>query len=267
MKKKQERSLSNTKIAVVFFLFLGLIVGISLIIKLVVVVKQSQFGDSGKFNIKITNSKNVEVISLSPKTKSIAFFRLDEKISYDNAGSFLKIPIDGYISLDSLDFDQKINSLFLKSILNFNGAKTNLTIIDLLRILFFSQSVPESSIQDRNIASDLNPMDVDKIVGRLVSDELIEKENKTIQIINGTNVGGLGNGLARLVTNMGGNVMVVATADKFKKKSIISYIDEKTYTVERLQKALGYDIVKSSEFPVFDITIIIGEDKVNSVNF
>ena len=110
-------------------------------------------------------------------------------------------------------------------------------------------------------------LELDRTVDHLVSDAFIEKDKQTIQIINATNVSGLGNRLAKLVTNMGGDVIIVATENNLRKKSTISYIDKKTYTVERLQKVLGYEAVKDANNAVSDITIIIGEDKVNSAPF
>lgn len=267
MKKTKESQQKNTKIAIIFFIFLALIVAVSLVFKLILVVRDGKFDDSKRFTVSISNNKNLEVISLSPSVKSIAVFKLDKEIKPQTAGKFLEVPIDGFILEDSLDLNQKINSLFFTAVLNYNSLQTNMTIIDLLKLLFFTKDIGETKTITKNIAIDLNPADMDKIVGQLVSDELIEKDNQTIQIINGTSIGGLGNRLARLVTNMGGDVIIVATSDSPKKKSVISYIDKKTYTVERLSKVLKYEVAKSAEFVISDITIIIGEDRVRDLVF
>ncbi len=66
---------------------------------------------------------------------------------------------------------------------------------------------------------------------------------------------------------MGGDVIIVATSDRAQKKSIISYTDEKSYTVQRLQKVLGYNVAKVDFDAIADITITIGEDKANSSPF
>lgn len=266
MKRKKESRLRNTKIAIIFFIFLAVIAGVSLMFKMVLVVRAGQYDDSKRFTLSISNNKNIEVISLSPSTKSIAVFKLDKNVPQALAGQFLEIPIDGAITANSLDLNQKVNSLFFRAVLNYKSLQTNLTIVDLFKLLFFAITVPESSVRIKNISSGLSTVDMDRIV-RLVSDELIEKDNHTIQIINGTNIGGLGNRLARLITNMGGDVIIVATSDVPHKKSTISYIDKKTYTVARLSKVLGYESNKSSEFAISDITVIIGEDKANASPF
>ncbi len=266
MKKKNDSSISNTKIAIIFFIFLLFFLGISLIFKLILVVREGKFDDGRVFTLSVSDKNNLEVISLSESAKSIVVFRL-QNIKPEDAGKFLEIPMDGYISATSLDFNQKVDLLFLKSILNYRNVQTNLTIIDLLKLFAFARTVPDSSLNIKSISQDLNSTEVDKIVGRLAHDELIEKDNETVQIINGTDIGGLGNRLARFITNMGGNVIIVATSDKPQKRSIISYIDKKTYTVEKLHKILKYDTIKASDNAISDITIVIGEDKISSAPF
>ncbi|MDO8639573.1 MAG: LytR C-terminal domain-containing protein, partial [bacterium] len=229
MKKKNDRILSNTKIAVIFFVILLFFVSLSLVFKLVLVIRAGQFDDSKRFNLTISNNKNLEVMSLASIAKTIAVFKLDRNIGSKEAGRFLKVPIEGFMQCNCLDLNQKPDSLFLKAILNYKKVQTNLTIIDLVKLLVFSKKVTPGEITTKNISGDLIPSELDKIVGRLVSDELIEKDNQTIQIINGTDIIGLGNRLARLVTNMGGDVIILATSDSTKKESVISYIDQKTY--------------------------------------
>ncbi len=266
MKKKKELALSNTKIAIVFFVFLGVIVSLSLIFKAILIVRAGQFDDSRRFTLTIDNGRNIEVMSLAPSSKNIVIFKMADNIKSAEAGKFLEIPIDGFIALNSLDLNQKINSLFVRTIFNYNNLKTNLTVIDLIKLAMFARSIPESSINIKIVGKATAP-DLDKIVNRLVSDNLIEKDSQTIQIINGTDIAGLGNRLAKFVTNMGGNVIIVATSDGPHKKSFISYIDKKTYTVDRLQKVLGYEVRREAGDAISDIAIVIGEDGINNPPF
>ena len=263
MKQKKEQTISNAKIAIVFFAFLAFIVGISLAFKVATVIKNGQFDDSKRFTILIGNRHAVEIMSLSPNSKNITVIKLGSGIPASEIGRLLEIPIDGFIASDSLDFKQKVNSLFVNAVINFSKIKTNLTIIDLLKLANLTRSIPESSVNVTEIGGDIIGLTLDRFVGNTVSDDLIEKERQTIQIINGTSVGGLGNRLAKFVTNMGGSVILVATSDSPKKNSTISYIDEKTYTIDRLRKVLGYEVIKDPENIIADITITIGEDKAN----
>lgn len=263
MKKQEESALSNTRIAIVFFIFLILVVGLSLTFKAISIMRAGQFDDSKRFTLVITNDKNTEVISLSPDSKNIAIFKFNGIVDPIQAGRHLEIPIDAFI-IYPMDLNQKPNSLFVKAIFSYNNLKTNLTIIDLLKLALFVRTIPENSISTK-IVGDIN--NLESIVGRLATDNLIEKDRQTIQIINGTDTIGLGNRLARLITNMGGDVIIVTTSDNPRKKSMISYIDKKTYTVGRLQKVLGFDAIKEADNAISDITIVIGEDKVDSLPF
>lgn len=265
--KKQKDSLSNTKIAIVFFILLVFFVGLSLAFKLVLVVRAGQFDSSKRFNLTLLNNKNLEVMSLGPAEKNIAVFKLNRSIGGKEAGKFLGVPIDGFLVCDCLDLNQKPDSIFLKAIFNYKKVQTNLTVIDLVKLLVFSRTIAPSSVATKNIDNDLITAVLDKVIIELASDELIEKDNQTIQIINGTDIAGLGNRLARLVTNMGGDVIIVATSQSPRKVSNILYIDQKTYTIERLSKVLGYPVIRDASNAISDITIIIGEDKVDSSPF
>jgi hypothetical protein len=266
MKQKKIQTASNAKIAIVFFIFLTFIVVISLIFKMIAVVRAGQFDDSKRFTLSIANGRNIEIMSLSPGSKNVVIFKLNNNIKPAEAGRLLEIPIDGFINQDFLDLNQKVNPLFMNAIFNYNSLKTNLTIIDLLKIAMLTRVIPESSVNVRMIG-DANGLGLDKVVGRLVSDAFIEEDHQTIQIINAAGVSGLGNRLARLITNMGGNVIIVGTENSLRRKSEITYIDKKTYTVERLRKVLGYETIKKADNAISDITIVIGEDKVNSAPF
>ncbi len=265
MKKKIEQSISNSKIAIVFFVFLTFIVGISLILKVAAVIKDSQFDDSKRFTLSLTNGKNIEVISLSPDSKDITVFKFDSNVKFEEVGRILEIPIDGFITFKSQDLNQKISLLFKSAVFNCNNLKTNLTIIDLLKLAISARAIPENSI-NTIIVKDPSKLDLGK-VDRLVIDSFIENERQTIKIINGTGVSGLGSRLARFITNMGGNVIMVATENGKEKKSYISYIDKRTYTVKRLQKILGYEVVRNKDNTLSDVTIVIGEDKLNNIPF
>lgn len=266
MKKKSNFAANNTKIAIVFFLFLIFIVGISFVFKLVIAIKESHFKGYGRFTMTVSNNRNIEVISLSPGSKDIVVFKLSDITSSAEAGRILQVPIDGFIASDSVNLNQKIDLLFTKALFNYNKLKTNLTIIDIAKIVMFARAVPENSVNVK-VVGDRNRLDLDRIVNRLVSDDLIEKDKQTIRIVNATAVSGFGSRLARFITNMGGDVIIVATENSLKKKSLISYIDKKTYTVKRLQEVLGYEVVKEEENAISDITITIGEDKINSIPF
>jgi hypothetical protein len=266
MKQKKSAS-SNTKIAVIFFVILAFFVGISLIVKIIIVIRAGQYDSSKRFTLSITNGREVEAISINPISKNIEIFKLNNhNVKSTEVGRLLKIPIDGYIESSLLDLNQKISPLFLNAIFKYNSLKTNLTIIDFLKLVMLARTIPENSV-NITMVKDADGLISDKVIDNLVSDPLIERDHQTVRIINGTDVVGFGNRLARLITNMGGNVILVVTENNPIKKSTIEYIDKKTYTVERLQKILGYETIKKTKNVMSDVTITIGEDKINSAPF
>jgi len=266
MKQKREQTTSNTKIAVVFIVFLIFIVIISLVVKVIIIIGNGHYNDSRRFTMSLSDGNNAELISLSSNLKNITIFRFKNSISSSRAGQLLEVPVDGFVVSNFLNLNQTTSSLFMNLLLNYNKIKTNLTVIDLLRLTMFARGVPDMSINSISI-SNLASIASDNLVGHLMSDDLIEKDDQTIQIINRTDVIGLGNRLARLITNMGGNVILVMSEDNSIKNSAITYIDKKTYTVERLQEILGYEVVREPSNAMADITIIIGEDKLSSLSF
>ena len=166
-----------------------------------------------------------------------------------------------------MDLDQRLDSLLPKMIFSYKKLDTDLTIVDLIKLFVFTKSLNDREIEERFVSEDMSEIEIDNLVGRFFRDDLIEKEGKKIQIINSTDVSGLGNRLARLVTNMGGDVILVATGDSPQKSSEITYIEDKNYTVERLSKILGFNTVETTQRTIADIIITIGEDSLNSVSF
>ena len=264
--KKESGSSDNSKIAIIFLIFICLVVVFSLMLKLVLLIQQGHFDEDKRFSISVSDNKSIEVLSFAPNTRSIVIFKLDSNMKFSDTASFLEIPIDGFIKSGSLDLNQNINSLFFNILIKYNKLSTNLTIIDVLRLFIFARTVSEKSVNIKSISQDLSTADIDGIVGRLINDELIAKDSQTIQIINSTDVHGLGQRLARLVTNIGGNVIIVETGES-KAESSISYAGQKTYTVDRLAKILNFKTVKIDNKAIADIVVTIGENKLNSIRF
>src|SRR3989344_4366663 len=264
-KKRNLKKGNNTKVALIFVGFVIGIVFLSLAFKFIVIVSQSKFDSSKRFTITVSSNKDVKVVSFSPDLGSISIVKLG-KVNTP-ANKFLAIPIDGFIWIDSWDLDQRLDSLLPKMIFSYKKLDTNLTIVDLVKLFIFTKSLNDREIEERFVSEDMSEIEIDNLVGRFFRDDLIEKEGKKIQIINSTDVSGLGNRLARLVTNMGGDVILVATGDSPQKSSEITYIEDKNYTVERLSKILGFNTVETTQRTIADIIITIGEDSLNSVSF
>lgn len=267
MRLKNKPSLSNIKIAIIFFALVFTIILISLIAKSISIVSRSLFDNTNRFTISVSSNKNREVISFSPKAQSISVLHLDKDSKNLKIASTLAIPIDAKVENLSDINGNNISSLMFNLFLNYKDIKTNLTIFDILRLYLFARTVPPNYVYVKHISLSLDSSKIDKIVSQLFSDEVIEKENANVEIINATNVAGLGNRLGRIVTNIGGNVVIVSTENKEEALSTVSYSGRKSYTVEKLSKILGFKVVKVNKKSIADIVIVIGKDSLPTLSF
>jgi len=265
--KKLDGGINSSKIAIKFFAFVIIVILVSLIFKGALIVSKSRFDSKTRFTISVSNGKDLDIISFSPKSQSISVLKIEGDIKSLNINRFLEIPIDGEVKslLNIKDF--KVSDLMFKFILNYRNLRTNLTILDILRLYLFSKTLPINYIYDKKISTLDNASTLDKIIPPLFSDEIIEKENVSIKIVNGTNVTGLGNRLSRVISNIGGNVVIIASSDSMENLSTISYFGKKTYTVEKISKILGFKLNKLDKKAIADIVIVIGKDSLPKLNF
>jgi hypothetical protein len=143
----------------------------------------------------------------------------------------------------------------------------NLTFIDLIKLSVFSKSVPLSSIFERELSGELSESQKATVMSLTFTDPQIYKENLSIEIVNATDEPGLGTRLATLITNIGGNVVLVTSSDKTRKKSTIVYYKENSYTVQSLSSYLDYKMEESMKREVADVIITIGTDSLDNLKF
>lgn len=267
MRKKRKKSEKhNIKIAILFVVFVCLVILISFIFKLIHIVSQSKFDGSNRFTISVSNKKNLEIISFSPSKHSISVLKLEGEIKELNMRRFLAIPIDGFVEASFLETNEGVASLMSNTFFGYKDIETNLTTVDIFRLFLISRTASTNDVVTLRIS--LSQSDkIDQIIGKMLSDERIEKEDQTIEIINATSAIGLGARLARLITNMGGKVVQVSTENSLQKTSMILYNGRKTYTVEKLNKALGFKLTQLNKQSIGDITIVIGDDSKNPASF
>lgn len=257
----------NTRTAIFFVIFVCGIIFISIVAKTLSVLAQSKFDGENRFTISVLTGKDFKVLSFSPKNHSMSILKIDEEIKDIKQGQFLRIPIEGFVIAKFSQENIDVTNLMTKAVFNYSSIKTNLTFIDILRLVFISKTTPANNILTYSISSSMESQKIDKIVEKIFKDDEIEKENQTIEIINTTSVTGLGNRLGRLVTNMGGNVVQVSTENDSQEKSTIMYNGKKSYTVEKLSKVLGFKTIEMNEQALADIRIVVGEDNKDSKLF
>lgn len=258
---------SNMKLAAIFVLLvLGLMI-LSVFFKLAFLIKNSKFDGTHKFNVLLITKNKQSVVSFSPSNKSFTLLFINDKEAKENLSKFLGIPIDGkIISEDNLSKDNLL-FVFLKSVFPLGNFVEDLTIIDLIRLSVFLRTVPEASIYEREISNKFSQAQKSTIISLSFTDPAIYEENQSIEIINAAKVYGAGGRLANLISHMGGNVVLITSADKQEKISKIIYSGKVTYTVKKLSSYLNFALEKKDKKSIVDVIIIIGTDKAESNKF
>lgn len=253
MRKNKKTQPRNLKMAGWFSLAVVTLIILSGILKFIILVEESRF-NGNHFTLEIAN-KN-EFISFSPKDSSINIL----KVEGSDVAKKLEIPVDSKVdSKDEFTKENLSKNLLLLSL------KGKLNFLDSVKLSFFSTSVKDNSFNEASISLFKDKSKVQSILTSTFSDSAITEEKQSIEIINSADVPGLGNRLANYITNMGGNVILVTTGD-IKDKSEIKYLD-KTYTLSRISRLLGFVISKGDKKGLGDITIIIGKDSQNNAQF
>ncbi len=270
MKKKHTSTDENKslKTFLIYTITVFLIVTISLTVRLFFIFGHSKF-DGHNIDIAIVHKGQVvSIVGIDPEKKSISVFEISTKnTSINNLHDEIGIIPEAKIDAESDISADPADTILIKTLLNTDGAKTDLTIIDKVRLLIFSKTAANIDTQREN----LNPSDdkalIDNLAAKLFSDKNIVSENRSIQIINATDISGLGQGLERVIVNKGGNVISVTSSRDKKKNSIIHYYGDKNYTVKKLERVLKIQAVNTEDKSIGEIAIIIGEDYRKSPQF
>lgn len=288
MNQNAQSGSKSLKVALIFCIGLLLIIFLGLTVRFVSILLKGNFDGHHRFTVALLvteEKKNNQkpqankalLLSFAPDIKKISVLRLSKKdMTHETLISLLGIPIDGTITVDprqipaitkylkqnSLEDGQELQALLQTLMLHYNEIDTNLTIVDIARLWFFVKGESSRSFTFTDLTIGKNGMDdlvIDRLSVSLFGDEAVQEEKVSVQIVNGTGVSGLGTKVARIINNMGGNVVVVSTADAIIPTGEIAY-SETTYTLERLTKLLGYKTIKMEKPGVSDIVIRLGKN-------
>lgn len=188
---------------------------------------------------------------------------------------FLGVIVDGWV-VTNTPFKGSDIKLLLKDSLLVRGTDTNLTAWDKVRILFWAGSVKRENsnvielhalniLKKRQLVDQTEVLEtesslLDGKIGTLFTDTTFLAERKSVEIVNGTDVQGVASRIARIITNMGGEVLFVKTAREPLAYSRIETHDE-SYTAKKLERSLGLPLFKKKKDEgKTDILIVIGED-------
>lgn len=268
-KKHQSKKDDSLKTFFVYTYIVLLVVCIALSIRAFFVLRASKF-DGKNIDIAILqNKKTVALLGFNAssipqedsKNYSSSLLKIQKNhIPLNTVGKELGIIADASIDSTSNLSEESPESILTKAALRSDLLATDLTIFDIVRLIFISRGIPKNGNSVEQIVLPAAEAEIDKKVGELFRDSEILKESLTIQIINATSVPGLGRRLERAIVNKGGNVIVVSTAAKTQKNSVIKYFEKGSYTSKKIKKFLKIPSEKTNKKNIADIVIIIGED-------
>lgn len=258
---KERKSKSNKSKSLGIALYFGLavlfIILTSIVFKTFDLIKNSKYDGNHLVSIAIISNNNSQIISLSPKDDTIYRMNLNGISSLPEIKDY-SIPIDASVSLNGQDpTTLSTKSEFLKFLLS-PGIKKSLTFIDLIRLEMFSAGVGNDKLNEQSF-SKFDSGDITHASENYFRNQEVVSERLNIQVTNSTETPGLGNKVAKYITNLGGIVVLVNTVEKEEEKSKIIYSKD-SYTIRKLSKLFNIPLEKGDTGPLSDVIIMIGKD-------
>jgi len=261
MKKKNKApSNKNIKMVLIFCVFVAVAILISLTVKFFVTLSESAFDGQHQFILAVFgNQKKIKIISFAPDSMSLGILQLANAHNEDIRQA-LVIPIDAEVMVSDEKTTESVSPLLQDIILHFTSKKVRgMTIIDAIRLYLFSRGVGPDSIYSQTMRIPITSAQSERTIPKIFTDHSLYQEGVTISILNATNISGIGNRVAKLITNIGGNVISVATSENEENVSTIAYSKDNTYTLKRLSKILKFKTIKMQKSSLSDIIIKVGK--------
>lgn len=253
---RKKKSGKNTLLAIIFFILIICAILASVLINVLLVVKSSKFGIGPTFSIFVSNGRQNEIIAFHKDKNSISIVKIGDRVG--DIYKFTEVPIEAIYYSANLDFTQPVSEFTSDIFFGITQSKNNLNTLDGFRSFLMAKTVSPKDIREKEIPKSLTEVQRDEIFFSLFQDEKITQEGITIQIINSTQEQGVGNRFARLVSNIGGNVVLVSSGSENINSGVYSSVT--SYTSRRLSEALNFPGIKGKIGDISDITIIIGSD-------
>jgi hypothetical protein len=206
------------------------------------------------------DKKKAVIYTFDPPKGTFSQLSVKTDKALPNIAQTFAIPVEGIMWKKTIGnnktFPLEFSSLSLYSQTNQN----DITLIDAVRLWWFSQSARKSSIQSASVTLPDDVGKLDTATEDFFIDSQLETDKKSITIINGTSVSGLGSRLEKMLTHIGGSVISVTTAHTPITKSKIIYYGQTNYSVERLKRIFPFEIEHREGDSLSDILIEVGED-------
>ncbi|TXG75723.1 LytR family transcriptional regulator [Candidatus Dojkabacteria bacterium] len=256
MKKDSKKHSGTTRPALYFVFLIIFIIIVSAAFKTYDLFKKSKYDGDNRFTVAVISKKESNILTVSPKDKTISQITFknvnDEKSLLENS-----VPLDGFVKTEIKSENPK--DYFSKLFSAYRDVKTDLTIIDLFRLKMFASGVENGNVK-KEVIEGYSDKNFNSLTQTSFIDPKIAEEKVTIQITNATPIGGLGAILAKYLTNLGANVVLVNSSQADENNTKIYYKNE-SYTLEKISKILKVDPTEKDVNSISDINIIIGSDR------
>ncbi len=250
MRSKKVKKSENLGLGIIFMLVIALIFLLSVVFKALDLYQKSEFNNDANFNLLLKSDSGAKYLSFSPKNQTINI--VDIKGGQSDVRN-LEIPTDA-----TLNTNQEVTKTNIDSSVSSFVFKKGLNPFDSIKLLLFTKSVPSDSVHE-SLVNTRDNLENDKKLVRIFSDPQIVSEKLTIQILNSSGVNGAGAKAAKLITNIGGNVILVTTTETETPGSSVT-ATRQSLTFKKIKNLLrGWGKVDPG-MNLSDIKIIIGRD-------
>lgn len=269
MKKTQStESKRSIKILILFCGVVGLLIAGSLIVRLLALMRESTFDAQHRYTISFVYKNNVDVVSLDPVAKSMTHMVIGGKVEpakvYTETGI---VPDTIFILSQPFEGVEKVSTYTDSAFFHKGGVSSDLSVYDLFRLSLFAKGISSADAHTEEVSLPIEPSNIDILVQELFLDQSIADENKSVSVVNGAGVVGLGKRLERALENRGYSVISVTNADKVATSTQIIFSGEKSYSIKKIENILGAKAVFSEKQSLSDIIITLGKDQANSWKF
>lgn len=254
----------------VFLIFFSLVFAAAVTARLYSSYTNSNFSDNS-FNLLIIADNYIGVIGLDEGEKKIYSAIVTEELEEVRRRNTMiqsinfGIPVHAYIEFpEGVEASPPTKSFFsftnIQTIISrLDVKKEGISLFDWVKIYRLVESSPEETVI-RTYAS-IN--DLAKLLPNedenFFRNSDIANRKTSLQVINATNINGLGNRVGNMFSRFGFNVVAVNTSGADKSEIYYTNEDYKK-DAEILSKSFKFPVVLSSEYQVADVTIVIGED-------
>jgi len=255
MKRKKTSEGKSISLAFTFCLIIFVILFLYFGWKVIKVLSLSHFDSKHAYILEVDSPTQKEAITFLPDARVINILHVENMTSGSSLSAFLSVPIDAAVQSQ----ETSLPELLKKQI--FTLGKGGLPLVDAIKLWIYTHSIQQGNITNYALIAPSSQETLDVTVPKVFTDRVFYQEAATIAVINASGISGIGNKFAKYLTNIGGNVIMVNTGDSVQDATMLEYIGDDTYSVQKLERILQIRAKKlDKKNTLADITVTVGKD-------